>query len=115
MSEVSAQRKDGVLVVQFARPKILSDAIIQQIGCELLELVDKADGKILVNLQDVIFMSSSMIGRIVLFRKRCKGSGTEIKFCNVHPKVMEVFEITRLNKVFDIHDALDDALDAFAG
>jgi len=108
------EHKDGVLVVQFARQKVVSDAIIQQIGGELLELVDQADGKILVNLQDVIFMSSSMIGRIVLLNKRCKGSGTKLKLCSVHPKVMEVFEITRLNKVFDIHDSLDDALDAFA-
>lgn len=34
---------------------------------------------------------------------------------NIRPEIMEVFAITRLNKLFDIKDDVPDALAAFRG
>jgi anti-sigma B factor antagonist len=114
MTELLSQQKDDVLIVQFTSQKILADTVIEQIGRELIALADQANGKMLLDFQSVSFMSSSMIGKTVVLNKRCKANKTEIKLCNVSPTIMEVFEITRLNKVFNIYDSLDDALCAFA-
>lgn len=113
MPELLSQQKDDVLVVQFTSPKILSDVVIAQIGRELLELADETDGKMLLNFQGVTFMSSAMIGKIVLLNKKCKANKTTIKLCNISPSIMEVFEITRLNKVFSIYKSEEEALTAF--
>jgi anti-anti-sigma factor len=107
------RQKNDVLIAQFTSQKILEDTLIAEIGRELLELADQAEGKMLLDFQGVAFMSSSMIGRIVLLNKKCKASKTEIKMCNVAPSIMGVFEITRLNKIFKIYDSVDDALQAF--
>ena len=115
MSELVSQRKGDVLVVRFTSPKIFADALIQQIGDELLELVDQADGKMLLDFEPVNFMSSLMIGRIILLRKKAKASQTEIKLCNVCPSVLGVFEVTRLDKLFKIYDSAEDALNAYEG
>ena len=113
MSELLSHRSDEVLVVQFTAQKILTDTIIAQIGRELLALVDEAGGKLLLNFQGVTFMSSAMIGKIVLLSKKCGSAKTVIKLCNIAPSIMEVFEITRLNKMFQIHKTEADALAAF--
>jgi anti-sigma B factor antagonist len=113
MPELLSQQKDDVLIVQFTSQKILSDVLIAQIGRELLELADEADGKLLLDFQGVTFMSSAMIGKIVLLNKKCKANKTTIKLCNIAPSIKEVFEITRLNKVFSIYESLDDAVAAF--
>jgi anti-sigma B factor antagonist len=113
MPELLSQHKDDVLVVQFTSQKILSDVLIAQIGRELLELADEANGKMLLDFRGVTFMSSAMIGKIVLLNKKCKTNKTTIKLCNISSSIMEVFEITRLNKIFSIYDSEEDALAAF--
>ena len=113
MPELLSQHKDDVLVVQFTSQKILSDVLIAQIGRELLELADEANGKMVLDFQGVTFMSSAMIGKIVLLNKKCKNNKTTIKLCNIAPSIMEVFEITRLNKVFSIYATDEEALKSF--
>lgn len=117
MAELVAIEKEEVLVVQFTQGKILSDVVIAQIGRELLECADRAKteglGKLLLDFRGVTFMSSAMIGKIVLMNKRCKSNDVKVKLCNIAPSIKEVFEITRLNRVFDIYETDEKALAAF--
>jgi anti-sigma B factor antagonist len=113
MPELVSQHKDDVLLVQFTSQKILSDVLIAQIGRELLELASEANGKLLLDFQGVTFMSSAMIGKIVLLNKKCKADSTDLKLCNIAPSIMEVFEITRLNKVLKIYDSVEEAMKSF--
>ena len=46
--------------------------------------------------------------------KRCKQEQIDLKLCNISPDIMEVFKITRLNRVFDIYDDENSAITAFA-
>ncbi len=97
--------------------EILDEARIQQIGKELMEKGEEAgkteSKKMLLNFQGVQFMSSAMIGKLVLLNKKSKASNLTLKFCAISPNVLEVFKITRLNKVFDIQADEDKALKAF--
>jgi len=113
MPEVLSQQKDDVLIGQFTSQKIFDDKLIAKIRRELLELADRAEGKMLLDFQGVTFMSSSMIGSIVLLNKKCRGR-TEIRMCNISPSIMEVFEITRLDKVLNICGSVEQALNDFA-
>jgi len=115
MSELVSQQKDDVLVVRFTSAKIFADALIAQTGDELLELVDQAGGKMVLDFQPVNFMSSLMIGKIILMRKKCKANQTQVKLCNVCPSVLGVFEVTRLDRLFKIYDSVEEAISAFAG
>ena len=72
-SSIWSQTNGEVLVVYFADAKILDDARIQQIGKDLTEMVTKAEHqKMLLNFQNVGFMSSAMIGKLILLSKKCK-------------------------------------------
>lgn len=95
---------EGVIVVRFRPAEITDLDQIQNIGTDLMAACAAAEhtGKMLVDFSGVQFMSSAMMGKLVLLNKKAKASSVEMRFCNVSPNVLEVFKITRLNKVFHI-------------
>ena len=115
MSTLRTQEtEEGVMVCYFNDAKILDEARISQIGNDLVEMTTKAaGGKLLLNFEGVTFMSSHMIGKLVLPNKKCKSGNINLKFCNISPNVAEVFKIMRLNKVFDIQKDEEKALKSF--
>jgi anti-anti-sigma factor len=113
VAELVSHEKDGVLIAQFTQGKILADGVIAQIGRELLDYADQAPGKLLLDFQGVTFMSSAMIGKIVLLHKKCKTNKVDMRLCSISESIKEVFEITRLNRVFDIYENQEKALAAF--
>lgn len=114
MSSITNQMHGEVLVVGFTDVKILDSQRIELIGRELKEAVPSAAHKrMLLNFRGVSFMSSAMITKLVMLNKHCKAQGVALKFCEVSPNVMEVFKITKLNKLFDIQDGEEKALASF--
>jgi anti-sigma B factor antagonist len=108
------EEKDEVKVVYFNDAKILDEVRIQQVGQELMEMVDNATGgKMVVNFDNVTFMSSAMIGKVILLNKKCKTNNVKLKLCNISDNVMEVFKLMRLNKLLDIQKNEEKALASF--
>ncbi|MHB8971432.1 MAG: STAS domain-containing protein [Pirellulaceae bacterium] len=115
MALLRTQETESVLVVYFTETKILDEAKIQKIGSELIEAADTAmaNKKMVLNFSGVGFMSSAMIGKLVLLNKRCKKDDIDLKLCDISGNVQEVFKIMKLNKVFDIHKTEEKALKSF--
>jgi len=103
-----------VSVVQFKDRKILDESNIQEMGRELFDLVEQNRGKILLNFMNVEFLSSAALGKLITLDKKLKGVRGQLKLSNIRPEIYEVFAITRLNKLFDIHDDEADALATFS-
>ena len=114
MAAITTETNGEILVVGFPDSKILDSQRIEQVGKELTEVVPQAiHKKLLLNFGGVSFMSSAMITKLVMLNKGCKAQGVALKFCEVSPNVMEVFKITKLNKLFDIQDGEEKALASF--
>lgn len=114
MAAITIQMNGEVLVVGFTDSKILDSQRIEQVGRELQESVPQAvNKKLLLNFRGVSFMSSAMITKLVMLNKGCKAQGVALKFCEVSPNVLEVFKITKLNKLFDIQEGEEKALGSF--
>ncbi|MEO1617876.1 MAG: STAS domain-containing protein [Planctomycetota bacterium] len=114
MSATTTEQNGEVLVVGFMDSKILDSQRIEQVGRELQDAVPQATSqKLLLNFRGVSFMSSAMITKLVMLNKGCKAQGVTLKFCEVSPNVLEVFKITRLNKLFDIQSTEDKAIASF--
>ncbi len=97
-------RSDGeVLLAYFQDVRIIDESRINSLGQELSELINNSENsKIILNFQNVSFMSSAMIGKLVLFGKKCKTAKVDLRLCNINENVDEVFKLMRLNKVFAI-------------
>ena len=94
---------DDLLQAEITDAKILDEGTILQTGKELMDLLPRASGKAyVVDFQHVHFMSSAMIGKLVMLHKRAKAEEIDLRLRNITPNVMEVFKLTRLNKVFTI-------------
>ncbi|MDG2407480.1 MAG: STAS domain-containing protein [Pirellulales bacterium] len=102
-----------VSVVQFKDRKILDESNIQEMGRELFELIEQKRAKILLNFMNVEFLSSAALGKLITLDKKLKAAKGQLKLSNIRPEIYEVFAITRLNKLFDIHDDEADALATF--
>ena len=114
MAAITTETNGEVLIVGFTDSKILDSQRIEQVGRELQEVVPQAiHKKLLLNFRGVSFMSSAMITKLVMLNKSCKTQTVTLKFCEVSPNVLEVFKITKLNKLFDIQAEEDKAIASF--
>ena len=108
---IRVSEDDGVFIIGFPDPKILDEAVIHKIGLEMIALADsRSDPKVVFNFQGVDYISSMMIGALVIARKNIINAGGCTGFCHVCPGIMGHFRITRLSKVFEISDTEERAL-----
>ena len=103
-----------VSVVRFNDRKILDETNIQELGQELFSLIESENKQnLLLDFSSVEFLSSAALGKLITLEKKVKSHGGKLKLSNIRVEIYEVFRITKLNRVFDIKDDLQDALDTF--
>ena len=69
---------------------------------------------VLVNMADVSFVDSTGLATLVQGLKRAKQQGGDLYLCCLQQPVYMVFELTRLDKAFDIFVSEEHALKTFA-
>jgi anti-sigma B factor antagonist len=103
-----------VKVVDFVENKILDEANIAEIGQQLTTLVEARDRqKILLDFGNVDHLSSAALGMLINVNNRVKQQNGQLRLANIKPQIIEVFEITKLNKLFKILPNRADALASF--
>jgi anti-sigma B factor antagonist len=112
---ISVSKVGDVSVVRFQDRKILDEASIQELGLELFALVEQENRKsILLNFTGVEFLSSAALGKLITLDRKVKSHKGRLKLCDIRPEILEVFQITKLNKVFDIRTDEAEGVAAFA-
>lgn len=110
----SVSKSDGVTVVEFADRKILDELAISEIQEELSRLVSEMSSvKLLLNFKNVEHLSSAALGTLITLNRQVGERQGEMRLCEIAPPIYEVFKITRLNKLFNIHPTKQDALGSF--
>jgi len=105
---------DGVLVVTFKQSHILDAITIERMSASLKELFDTApEQKILFDFSEVTYLSSNALGMLIGLQRRLVQRTGRVKLAGIHPDVMEIFRITKLDTVFDIYKDSPAALEAF--
>ena len=102
----------GVTVATFVDKKILDEGNIQVIGNQLFSLVeDDGRDKIVLDFSNVEYLSSAALGKLITMDKKVKSAKGKLRLCAVRPDIYEVFAITKLNKLFDMRDTREQALE----
>lgn len=100
---INVSDKDGTMIVQFRDSKILEDRTIQQLGSELIELVQGKPGpKLVLDFTGVKYLSSAALGKLITLRRRVDQAGGQLKLCEIAPETLDVFRIAKLDDYFDI-------------
>lgn len=110
MATLLTRKDNDILVVYFQDVSIIDEARISGLGEELLDLLKGDCRKVVVNFQNVGFMSSAMIGKLIHFSKKCDEEKVNLRLCNINENVMTVFTLMNLQKVFKIDDDEGDSI-----
>ena len=114
-SRLRITEENGVTQVGFIDRNILDEANIQQIGEELAEIIDaSAKPKLLISFANVDHLSSAALGTLITISNKIKAKSGQLRLAHIDPQIYEVFVITKLNKLFEIHDTAEDAIKSFA-
>ena len=111
---IDVSKVGDVTVVRFVDKTVLDESSIHELGQELFGLVDAQNGrKMLLNFSNVEFISSATLGKLIVLDRKVKTLNGRLRMCQIRPEILEVFRITKLDKLFDIRDGESEALAAF--
>ena len=58
--------------------------------------------RLVIDFSEVPYLTSPILGQLINLKKRLGMSGGRLGLRHVHPDLVEVFRITRLDRVFDL-------------
>lgn len=77
--------------------------------------VDAHHPNLVVDLAGVNFIDSTALSTLVRGLKHCRERGGDLHLCSLQQPVRVIFELTRLDKAFDIFASEQEAVQDFTG
>ncbi len=73
----------------------------------------EAHAKLVFDLSTLHFLDSSGLGAFLSCLRKLNSKGGDLKLCGMSKNVRMIFELVRLNRIFDIYDTREEAAGAF--
>jgi anti-anti-sigma factor len=102
---------NGVVILTFL-PGLMSGSEAVERVQEVQEAVANSS-RLILNLSRMRLMSSMFLGMLVVLYRRMVALKGTVKLCGLHADTLDVFQATRLDKVFDICKDERTALNSF--
>ncbi len=104
----------GVTVASFTDELLVSEEAIHEVDEQLIGLIESSKPeKVLLNFSEVRGMSSTMLAVLLKIGRRVTALEGSLKLCGLSMDLMEIFKITRFDRIFEIYPEEWEALDAF--
>jgi anti-sigma B factor antagonist len=81
----------------------------------LIDLVSKNNYQLIVNMKKVEFLDSTGLGVLIGGLKRVRAHDGSLDLVCTRERILKIFRITGLTKVFGIHETVDQAIAAQKG
>ena len=104
---------NGNLMVIFVREERLDAHNSDELKTEMIRNFEQGAKDILLDLKEVRFIDSSGLGVLVSGFKNASTRQGSLKLCGLQAQVKSMFELTRLHRVFDIFQTVDEALENY--
>jgi len=85
-----------------------------KIAAHLEEAASQPGVQVLVNMSGVNFIDSTGLSSLVQGMKHCRQQNGNLSLCALQQPVRIIFELTRLDRAFDIYKTEEEALFAIA-
>ncbi len=113
-SRLRIRHHEEINIVEFIDRNILDEANIAQIGDEIGNLVAiESTPLILISFANVDHLSSAALGALITINNKIKAKDGRLRLANINDQILEVFQITRLDRLFQIHETTDIAIESF--
>jgi anti-sigma B factor antagonist len=105
------ERNADALVVHFLDQRIHADDAITGLGMEVYAVADRPDcRKLVLNFSDVEFLSSAMLGKLVIVKRKVSEKSGVLRLCEMCPNIRLIFKLTCLDQILDIRETEADAI-----
>ncbi|OGR24037.1 MAG: anti-anti-sigma factor [Desulfuromonadales bacterium GWD2_54_10] len=104
---------NGNLMVIFVREERLDAHNSDELKAEMNRIFERGTKDILLDLKEVRFIDSSGLGVLVSGFKNASTRQGSLRLCGLQTQVKSMFELTRLHRVFDIFQTVDEALESY--
>lgn len=104
--------------------KVISDVVILKFIGEITSNIDDNVKKILkeefqdmyniiLDLTELKYLNSTGLGSIAAILRYARKNDGDIKICGLQSSVKKLFEITRLDKIFEVYEDITSAVESF--
>jgi anti-sigma B factor antagonist len=97
--------------VLFIREERIDAHNSSELKAYILRMIEQGEENIIVQMEKVRFIDSSGLGALLSGYKNAAAKSGKFALANLQPQVLSMFELTRLNRVFDIYADLYEAFD----
>jgi len=113
--EIEIEREDDLAVVTL--PESLQHIMpetAQEAEKKLIELVENPDiNRMLIDLNKMEYGGTPVLALLVHIYLKAKRRQKHLRLCDVHPYMQEVLEKTRLDKILEVFESKEAALQDF--
>ena len=103
------ERQGQDVTVHLGEQRVLDEPAVQGVRDSLLGLAaDQIGGVLTLSLQGVEYLGSAMLETLINMYRKVKANGSHLVLRNLQPQVYEVFEVTKLHELFEIHTIKDE-------
>lgn len=107
---INAQRTDGTVVARAGGRIDSSNS--REFHSELEAVITDSDTSVVLDFEDVAYISSAGMRVVLLTAKSLQRSGKEFVLCSMNDSIREVFKISGFDKIIAIHDSQAEAVSA---
>jgi len=85
----------------------------QELKQKVLDEIERGDRKFLVDFSQTGYIDSSGLGVLVSLSKKIREHGGELRLTNLNEDLKTLFELTKLDTLFQIAETRERALESF--
>lgn len=103
----------GVTVVQFKTRALRDEQEINRLFGQVESLVGERACRVVLDFAPVEAFASYSIGRLVGLHRRLHARGGRLALCGLSPAVRKLLDTMRLDRLFNVYETEQDALQSF--
>jgi anti-sigma B factor antagonist len=104
-------REGEILVVDVGGQLIVGNR--QELKQRVLDELERGERRFLIDFAQTGYIDSSGLGVLVSLSKKIREQGGELRLANLNEDLKTLFELTKLDTLFQIADSRERALESF--
>lgn len=106
------ETKENILILKIQIKRATAE-ISGQLKNDLINKIEEGYNRIVVDLSDTVFVDSSFLGVLLAGLKKVTIQNGDLKIAGLQSQVKNMFELTRLYRIFDVFEKAEDGVKSF--
>jgi len=86
--------------------------VAEELEARLTEVIDEGPSAVVLDLSEVTFLDSTVLGVLLHGLKRMGAAGGRLRIVIARPEIRRIFELTLLDRLFELDSSREEALSA---